>query len=85
MGVDVSQRVVLILGLILPLASRCWAGEPLRVFVLAGQSNMEGKAAVSTLDAVLGDVATKVQRSAGLHVRSTIPLSRLGRLLLSDG
>jgi hypothetical protein len=30
------------------------AKSPVKVFILAGQSNMEGKAAVSTLDAVIG-------------------------------
>jgi len=31
------------------------AGEPVKVFILAGQSNMEGKAAASTLKAVIDD------------------------------
>ena len=30
---------------------------PLKVFILAGQSNMEGKAAITTLDAVMADPA----------------------------
>ena len=30
-------------------------GKTVQVFILAGQSNMEGKAAVSTLDAVIDD------------------------------
>jgi hypothetical protein len=35
------------------------AKEPVKVFILAGQSNMEGKAAVTTLDAVLADEKTR--------------------------
>ena len=31
------------------------AGKPVKVFILSGQSNMEGKAAVTTLDAVLNN------------------------------
>ncbi len=34
---------------------------PLKVFILSGQSNMEGKAAVSTLDAVISDPKTAEQ------------------------
>ena len=33
--------------------------KPVKVFILAGQSNMEGKAMVSTLDAVIGDAETR--------------------------
>ncbi len=35
--------------------------KPVQVFILAGQSNMEGKAAVSTLDAVINDPKTHDQ------------------------
>ncbi|MHC4740493.1 MAG: hypothetical protein ACYS8Z_01200, partial [Planctomycetota bacterium] len=33
--------------------------RPVKVFILAGQSNMEGKALASTLDAVIGDPAMR--------------------------
>lgn len=42
------------------------AGDAVKVYILAGQSNMEGKASVSTLDAVLGDPA---QRDAIKHLK----------------
>lgn len=41
-------------------------GKPVKVFILSGQSNMEGKASVSTLDAVLADPA---QRDAIKHLK----------------
>lgn len=37
------------------LAGAAYAKGPVKVFVLSGQSNMEGKAAVHTLDAVIND------------------------------
>ncbi len=37
------------------------AKGPVKVFILSGQSNMEGKAAVSTLDAVINDPKTREQ------------------------
>lgn len=33
--------------------------KPVKVFILSGQSNMEGQATVTTLDAVLGDAQTR--------------------------
>ncbi|MEM9345371.1 MAG: sialate O-acetylesterase [Planctomycetota bacterium] len=39
---------------------------PVKVFILSGQSNMEGKASVKTLDAVLGDPA---QRDKIAHLK----------------
>ena len=45
--------------------SRAWAGDkvkgPVKVFILSGQSNMEGKAAASTLEAVMADPKTREQ------------------------
>jgi hypothetical protein len=55
-------RRLVVLGL---LAGGCWqgtpalaAGRPLRVFILAGQSNMEGHARVETFDYLGDDPAT---------------------------
>ncbi|MEM9345817.1 MAG: DUF6288 domain-containing protein [Planctomycetota bacterium] len=48
------------------LAFNVTAGQAVKVYILAGQSNMEGHASVSTLDAVLGDPA---QRDAIKHLK----------------
>lgn len=53
-----SRTIYLLLMTILVTCALCMeaaAGQPLKVFILSGQSNMEGKAAVTTLDAVLND------------------------------
>ncbi len=44
---------------ILLLAATPVLARPVKVFILSGQSNMEGKASVTTLDAVLGDPAQR--------------------------
>jgi alpha-galactosidase len=41
-----------------PPAGRANASRPLKVFILAGQSNMQGHAAISTFDAMAGDPKT---------------------------
>ncbi|MCP4377785.1 MAG: sialate O-acetylesterase [bacterium] len=50
---------------VIVLAVLCVVGgaqaKPLKVFILSGQSNMEGKAAVTTLDAVINDPKTRDQ------------------------
>jgi len=51
-------RIALVICVSLTMAASALAGGPVRVFILAGQSNMEGKAAVTTLDRVLRDEAT---------------------------
>ncbi|MAG56553.1 MAG: sialate O-acetylesterase [Planctomycetes bacterium] len=43
------------------LASSLAAQGPLKVFILAGQSNMEGKGAIKHLDALIADTATSQQ------------------------
>ena len=45
------------LGLMLEIASQA-AAKPLKVFILAGQSNMQGHANVSTLDSMADDPKT---------------------------
>ena len=48
-----------IVGILGPVPARAADKKPVKVFILAGQSNMEGKAAVSTLDAVINDPKTR--------------------------
>ncbi len=48
-------------GWLLPALAQADDKQPVKVFILAGQSNMEGKAAVSTLDAVINDPKTHDQ------------------------
>lgn len=51
---------VVIVGVLPPAPGRAAdKKKPVKVFILAGQSNMEGKAAVSTLDAVINDPKTR--------------------------
>ena len=52
---------VAIVGILPPTLTRAEDKRPVKVFVLAGQSNMQGKAAVSTLDAVINDPKTHDQ------------------------
>ena len=53
---------VVIVGVLPPaLARAADKKKQVKVFILAGQSNMEGKAAVSTLDAVINDPKTHDQ------------------------
>ena len=40
-------------------APNAWAGKPLKVYILAGQSNMEGHAKTSTIDYIAEDPKTK--------------------------
>ena len=51
------------LSLIVLMSKVCAAAEtdrgPVKVFILAGQSNMEGKALASTLEPVIADVETR--------------------------
>ena len=53
---------VVIVGVLPPAQGRAADKKrPVKVFILAGQSNMEGKAAVTTLDAVINDPKTHDQ------------------------
>lgn len=52
---------VAIVGILAPAPARAADKKPVKVFILAGQSNMEGKAAVTTLDAVINDPKTHDQ------------------------
>jgi len=61
----VLASLALVAGiLLLPATAVSAAGKakgPVKVFILSGQSNMEGKAAVTTLDAVINDPNTRDQ------------------------
>jgi len=61
-------RLAVVVSLILGIASQA-AAKPLKVFILAGQSNMEGHAKVETFDYIGDDPATapllKQMRGAG--------------------
>jgi alpha-galactosidase len=51
------MMIAAVLGLVSGIASQA-ASEPLKVFILAGQSNMQGHAHVSTLDSMADDPKT---------------------------
>jgi len=58
------RRVVFVVAIVGILPATVALAEdkmPVKVFILAGQSNMEGKAAVTTLDAVINDPKTHDQ------------------------
>lgn len=55
--VSMNRVVVALLGLVSAIASQATA-KPLKVFILAGQSNMQGHANVSTLDSMADDPTT---------------------------
>jgi alpha-galactosidase len=52
-----SMMIVMVAGLVLAIACRVDA-KPLKVFILAGQSNMEGPANIKTFDYIGDDPAT---------------------------
>lgn len=52
-----SMTIVMVAGLVLAIACRVDA-KPLKVFILAGQSNMEGPANIKTFDYIGDDPAT---------------------------
>jgi hypothetical protein len=52
------MRTLLMLAICLGMAADGWTAAPLKVFVLAGQSNMEGHAKVETFDYLGDDPAT---------------------------
>ena len=52
------SSIGLFLCAMLPCSWALAEAKPVQVFILAGQSNMEGKAAVTTLDAVIDDAET---------------------------
>lgn len=58
---NIGLAIVAVTCLIACNAHRAKAKGPLKVFILSGQSNMEGKAAISTLDAVINDPKTHDQ------------------------
>lgn len=60
-----SRRCLLVVALLLLVHTRVSA-VPVKVFILAGQSNMEGKASATTLEAVLED---PMQRDAVKHLK----------------
>ena len=70
---------VLILLVFLKTAA---AGEvvkgPVKVFILGGQSNMEGKALASTLEAVIGDATGRGHHCSGRRRRYAVPSGRAG-------
>ena len=51
------MTIAVVLGLMPGIASQA-AAKPLKVFILAGQSNMQGHANVSTLDSMADDPKT---------------------------
>lgn len=53
------MRNALVIGFTLICTSIALAGNKVKVFILAGQSNMQGKAAVSTLEPLLRDAETR--------------------------
>ncbi|MBI1335880.1 MAG: hypothetical protein GC164_02840 [Phycisphaera sp.] len=47
-----SKQVVIVVVAVISLTSAAWAGKPLKIFILAGQSNMQGAASISTFPAI---------------------------------
>src|SRR5262245_26656567 len=54
-----SASVLAVVGMALPLAWACGETVPVKVFILAGQSNMEGKAKLTLLDYQVQQPATR--------------------------
>lgn len=54
-----KQMFILLITLLIPFAAATADAKPLKVFILAGQSNMEGPANISTIDYCGDDTATK--------------------------
>ena len=50
--------VILITGIAAIVENWCWAEKPVKVYMLAGQSNMEGHAKVETFDYIGDDPVT---------------------------
>jgi len=55
---DIAIVFAMLLGLTLPAPTAHAAGKPLRIYILAGQSNMQGHAMIRTIDYIGDDPAT---------------------------
>jgi alpha-galactosidase len=60
--------IALLVSALLPFNAAASAGKPVKVFILSGQSNMEGKASATTLQAVL-DNPEHEHRDAIKHLK----------------